>query len=244
VEDIPVDRRAYIHERATKWYFPDVPLSRIEREHYFANKQAEVFRRGGQRAALNNLVEAIDKARSADEKGKSLEDLVCQLFMTIPGFSVSDRGDRVRTATEEIDVVVTNNSDDPRFKREGAIILVECKNWSGKKRCGKNELGAFERKVENRNDRCSLGFFVSWNGFAVTFEREQLRGSRERILIVPLTGTDIRAAVANNSITTRSRKQLTGRVCVCGAKGRRRGCDVDSKRPGEGRVRHPRAAWE
>jgi hypothetical protein len=67
------------------------------------------------------------------------------------------------------------------------------KNWSGK--CGKNEFVIFREKVENRNRRCSLGFLISWNGFADTVTKEMLRGTREETLIVPLTGQDIRAGV-------------------------------------------------
>ena len=36
--------------------------------------------------------------------------------------------------TEEIDVSVLNDSPEPRLRREGAVILAECKNWTGKMR--------------------------------------------------------------------------------------------------------------
>lgn len=55
---------------------------------------------------------------------------------------------RVRTETEEIDISTLNSSDDPRLLREGALVLAECKNWSG--RCGKNEFVVFRAKLENR----------------------------------------------------------------------------------------------
>jgi hypothetical protein len=50
-------------------------------------------------------------------------------------------------------------------------------------------------KLENRSQRCTLGFLISWNGFSGTVTKEMLRGSRERILVVPITGEDIRSAV-------------------------------------------------
>ena len=71
--------------------------------------------------------------------------------------------------------------------------MAECKNWSGK--CGKDEFVIFREKLENRNRRCTLGFLISWNGFAGTVTKEMLRGSREDILIVPVIGKDIRTAV-------------------------------------------------
>jgi hypothetical protein len=143
--------------------------------------------------SLDRLVDAVESAPTTDDKGRTLEELCSRLFSSVPGFTVTGR---IRTETEEIDVSVLNDSDDPRLRREDAIILVECKNWMG--RCGKNEFVIFHQKLENRNQRCSLGFLISWNGFAETLTKEMLRGSREGILVVPLTGEDIREAVRTN----------------------------------------------
>lgn len=139
---------------------------------------------------LDSLVDTVEKARSADDKGRTLEELCSRLFASVPGFIVSGR---IRTETEEIDVSVVNDSAEPRLRREGALILAKCKNWTG--RCGKNELVVFHSKLENRSQRCTLGFLIAWNGFSDTITKEMLRGSREQILIVPLTGEDIRSAV-------------------------------------------------
>jgi hypothetical protein len=139
---------------------------------------------------LDRLVNAVDSTSTADDKGRALEELCSRLFFTVAGFSVTGR---IRTETEEIDISVLNDSADPRLRRESAIILVECKNWTGK--CGKNEFVLFLQKIENRTQRSSLGFLVSWNGFAETVTKEMLRGSREGLLVVPLTGEDIREAV-------------------------------------------------
>jgi len=146
---------------------------------------------------LDTLVDAVASAASTDDKGRSLEELTSRLFDTIPGFSVTGR---VRTATEEIDVSVLNDSDDPRLRREGALILAECKNWTGK--CGKNEFVLFRSKLENRSGRATVGFLVSWNGFAETITKEMLRGSREEILVVPMTGEDIRRAIRTDDFKT------------------------------------------
>lgn len=140
--------------------------------------------------SLDALVDAVDTATTSDEKGRALEELCARLFASVSGFTVSQR---IRTETEEIDLAIVNGSSEPRLTREQAVILVECKNWSG--RCGKNEFVIFRAKMENRSKRCSLGFLVSWNGFAETVTKEMLRGSREEGVIVPLTGTEIRAAV-------------------------------------------------
>lgn len=139
---------------------------------------------------LDALVDAVETAGSADDKGRTLEEVCSRLFASVPGFVVTGR---VRTETEEIDISVLNDSADPRLRREGALILAECKNWTGK--CGKNEFVVFHAKLENRSQRCTLGFLISWNGFSGTVTKEMLRGSREPILVVPITGEDIRSAV-------------------------------------------------
>ncbi|MGP8201560.1 MAG: restriction endonuclease [Limisphaerales bacterium] len=144
---------------------------------------------------LQSLIEAVKNANTSDEKGRTLEELVACLFSSIEGFSVDDR--RIITETEEIDLVISNGSGDPKLRREEAIILVECKNWSSK--CGKNEFVEFRSKMENRKGRCSLGFLISWNGFTDTVTKEMLRGSHERLLIVPIDGGQIQAAVRTDS---------------------------------------------
>jgi hypothetical protein len=139
---------------------------------------------------LDGLLDAVHKARSADDKGRTLEELCSRLFASVSGLIVTGR---VRTETEEIDISVVNDSAEPRLRREGALILAESKNWTGK--CGKNEFVVFHSKLENRSQRCTLGFLISWNGFGDTITKEMLRGSREQILVVPITGEDIRSAV-------------------------------------------------
>ena len=135
---------------------------------------------------------SVGTAKSADEKGRSFEELCSRLFASLHGLTVTGR---IRTETEEIDITILNDSNDPRLRREAALILIECKNWTG--RCGKNEFVLFKEKLENRSRRSTLGFLVSWNGFAETVTKEMLRGSREDILIVPVTGEDIRTGVRN-----------------------------------------------
>jgi len=140
--------------------------------------------------SLDKLVDRVDTASSADEKGRSLEELCARLFETVPGFVVTQR---VYTATEEIDIAIRNGNKETPFDREEALILAECKNWSGK--CGKDEFVLFHQKIENRSQRCSVGFLISWNGFAGTVTKEMLRGARERVLVIPLSGKEIREAV-------------------------------------------------
>ncbi|PYS08873.1 MAG: hypothetical protein DMG17_28135, partial [Acidobacteria bacterium] len=42
-------------------------------------------------ASLDALVQAVDKAQTTDDKGRSLEELCSRLFETVPGFTVGGR---------------------------------------------------------------------------------------------------------------------------------------------------------
>jgi hypothetical protein len=143
---------------------------------------------------LQTQLELVESCSTSQEKGEALEKLMASLFSSVPGFRVKNR---VRTETEEIDLTILNNGTETRWRNEGPLMLAECKNCSSK--CGKNELVQFKEKILNRRGRCSLGFLVSWNGFAETFKIEILRGSRENIIIIPLDGEQIRRSVLENS---------------------------------------------
>lgn len=144
--------------------------------------------------SLEALIDSVENAANNQSKGRSLEELCSRLFETVSGLSVTQR---ILTETEEIDIYIVNGSEDHRLRREGAIIVAECKNWSG--RCGKNEFVVFLEKIRNRSQRATLGFLVSWNGFADTITKEMLRGAREEVLVVPLSGSDLRKAVRDKN---------------------------------------------
>lgn len=146
---------------------------------------------------LRRSLAYVDSKKAAHAKGKALEELMAQLFRTVPGFKVETN---LRTETEEIDLWISNDSPDSRLRREEALIIGECKNWSSS--CGKNEFVVFKDKMVNRKSRCSLGFLISWNGFAETITKEMLRVSHERLLIVPLRGEQVREAVEHGSFSS------------------------------------------
>lgn len=117
------------------------------------------------------------------------------LFGQVPGFVIYEK-DR-RTPTEELDLIVLNDSRDVAFSRDGPIIIVECKNWT--RRVGRPEFSGLESKIRNRYSRCTVGFFVSWSGFTEPTWRETLRLSRENYVIVCLTGDEIKRAVLSGN---------------------------------------------
>jgi hypothetical protein len=139
------------------------------------------------------LIDRVRKETNANIKGRLLEELMHKFFSIVKGFEVIER---LKTETEEIDLVILNKSTAPIWQKESSLILVECKNWSGK--CGKNELVIFKEKIVNRKGRAKIGFFVSWNGFTETFTKEDLRSSQGNILIVPVTGQQVIEALSTS----------------------------------------------
>ena len=160
------------------------------------NKIAEKF----SKSRLFKLPELIEKLKLAtadrelkNEKGQLLEELSVRFFSEIPGFEIIERK---RTRTEEIDLVILNKSLKGIWQSESILILVECKNWTTKK-AGKNEYIAFREKLVNRRGRSKLGFFISGLGYVKTFYDEDLRNSKDDILIVPIEVEQIINVLSN-----------------------------------------------
>ena len=100
--------------------------------------------------------------------------------------------------------ISSDSSDDPVWRRETALLIAECKKWTGS--VGKDELVLFRTKLENRTGPVSLGFLMSWNGFAYTVTAELLRGSRGSHLIVLISGEELREGLRNGDFGVRLRK--------------------------------------
>ncbi|MEY2363151.1 DNA (cytosine-5-)-methyltransferase [Lysinibacillus capsici] len=145
--------------------------------------------------SLNTLVLNVENAVSNDEKGQALEILIKEFFDQVEGFTVTTNK---RTLTEEIDIQIRNESNSEFWRKESILFICECKNWN--KKAGKNELVIFKNKIENRRGRVGLGFFISWNGFTTTFNYEDLRSSKEDIVIIPINGSQIKEAINSENI--------------------------------------------
>lgn len=136
---------------------------------------------------IEELIEKLSTVTDNNEKGIYLEKVIAYFLEEIEGFEIKQR---IRTSTEEIDIVVYNNSDIAPWKDESKIILVECKNWQ-KNKVGKNEYVLFLSKLENRFGRSKLGFIISSSGFTKDFHKEMTRNSKRDLLIIPIETTKI-----------------------------------------------------
>ena len=98
---------------------------------------------------------------AAAATGRRLEELVLRLMSSVPGFIEVARN--LRTESEELDVVVRNESTDGLWSKQPAYFLCEAKSWS--KKVGTPEVSWMADKVGRRKEAC-LGFFFAARGFS------------------------------------------------------------------------------
>ena len=161
-------------------------------------------------AAIQDTWGAVRVEVDPNRKGKLLEDLMALVLKTVPGFhQVSTQR---KNETEEIDVVVRNESTDPLWVNERtSYILVECKNWS--KPVGVAELRSFLHKVQRKFDRCRLGLFVAPGGFTESL-RAELRGERKDDKLVMLLGPQDLADLIASGDRNETLKKLHERAVI------------------------------
>jgi DNA-binding response OmpR family regulator len=115
-------------------------------------------------------------------RGRQLEELILRLLCDVPGFH--EASCRLRTSTEELDVVIRNESLDEFWRKQGSYFLVEAKNWSHS--VGAQELRDFGTKLQRRKASASLGFFVAPGGFTNTLAVELREWRSEGVTLVPV----------------------------------------------------------
>jgi hypothetical protein len=104
------------------------------------------------------LLDEVRQAQTNDEKGESLEFLAELLFGRIRGLEIIDRD--LRTSAEEIDLLISNESDEPFWLNLGNPFLVECRNWE--KRVGAKEIRDLKGKMGSRGVKTA--FLLAKNG--------------------------------------------------------------------------------
>lgn len=100
------------------------------------------------RRDLADGISRIITAQGCNAKGKSLEDFICYLFSLVPGIEIAERNALNAFNTEEVDVALWNSRHRNGFYFLPNILLVECKNWSG--RCGSQEVSYFVSRLRQR----------------------------------------------------------------------------------------------
>lgn len=145
--------------------------------------------------ALQRLWQASQAATNPQRKGKLLEDLVAEMFRSVPELgsvaSVNRRND-----IEEIDIIVRNECGTAPWNREGSYFLVECKNWSAP--TDRKELDVFRQKLERRRGRATVGFLVAPGGFTRALQDCALRDAHREPYVLLLGRAEIEEFVVGH----------------------------------------------
>jgi hypothetical protein len=120
---------------------------------------------------------------SSGERGRLLEDLVCDILGVVEGFRIVRRN--VRLLSVEIDILVSNTSVDGFLRGLGSPIIVECKNWDGP--LGAARIPVLLGGMEAVSPDVKTGLLVARNG--VTGRRE--RDARGKIRDARVSGRNI-----------------------------------------------------
>jgi len=125
--------------------------------------------------------------KNRKEKGDALESFLEYILEQIKGTKVVFK-DR-RTETEEIDLVVCNETDNALNRTFGRYFMIECKNWTSSK-VGSSEIRDFFVKVYKRKTEIKTGFIISTGTFTKDAIEEALQLSRE-VFIVLVDNSDL-----------------------------------------------------
>jgi hypothetical protein len=117
------------------------------------------------RAALARADARRPGQSSADylqQKGRVLEDVVCDVFGRVPGVEVARRNIENVAGTEEIDILFWNRRLQEGFYHLETLFLVECKNWESP--VPAREIVNFAHLLEMR--ACRDGILVAASGIS------------------------------------------------------------------------------
>jgi hypothetical protein len=136
-----------------------------------------------------DVIDALKTAAASSDhqnKGQLLEHFAKLFFESIPGFRVPLDGMRVRTADQEIDLVV-EVPEASHHHCYGTFFACECKNWTGP--IADDALIKFVERLKDRS--CIFGVFIALNGVTPGFRSALKKNLRERLVIALLTAHEL-----------------------------------------------------
>ena len=137
---------------------------------------------------LEDMYAAAKNEPDAVKKGKMFEEFVVGLFRQM-GFA--HIGTRVKDeASNEIDIIVRNDINDPFFSKYGRYIFAECKN-KPEDGFSKNDFIVFHKKVSSSNGDSNLGVVFTTGHIKRTVYLEALKESGNDVKIIYLSSGEI-----------------------------------------------------
>lgn len=170
---------------------------------------------GARETEIAKLWDDVQRETDRHKKGTRLEELLLIMWRSIPGFE--NTFPNQRSSNEEIDLVVENGSKDEIWRKESSYFLVECKNWTSK--VEPKEVVWLREKLQTRQGRCKLGFFVAPYGFTAGVETALLKHSESGVMIVLLAKAELEQLVCAGGSEKRNQvlKELVRQAVVRGS---------------------------
>lgn len=119
----------------------------------------------------NELMDTTSTAK----RGLTYEHLALVLICAVDGLSLI--GQDIRSAAEETDLLISNESNDVFWNRMGDPILIECKNWD--KPVGASEIAVIDTKMDRK--RARTGILLSKEGITGDKNRDAVLLIRENM---------------------------------------------------------------
>lgn len=137
---------------------------------------------------LENMFAEAKNESDAIKKGKMFEDFVVVLFRQMGFMHIETR---VRdAASNEIDLIVRNDIEDPFFSKYGRYIFAECKN-KPEEGFTKNDFIVFNKKVSSSNGDSNFGVVFTTGPIKRTVYFEALKESGNDVKIIYLSAGEI-----------------------------------------------------
>lgn len=150
----------------------------------------------GQKALLSYYNDAKNEMDTY-KKGQNFEYFISVLFSNM-GY------DRIQMrvkdkSSNEIDLIVRNETDDSFLNKFGKYFLIECKNKPGEG-VGKNDFIVFYNKLQNTSSMSELGILCTTGYISRTTFLEAMRESKSGKKVVFLSNPEIIRLITSGSI--------------------------------------------
>lgn len=158
---------------------------------------------------LENMYAEAKNETDTYIKGKMFENFVVVLFRQM-GFKYIET--RVRdAASNEIDLVVRNDIEDPFFSKFGRYIFAECKNKNGVG-FNKNDLIVFRKKVESSAGDSNLGIVFTTGSITQTVYQEALKDSISSTKILYMSSSEISRLIHSQDLLEELKEIIDSQV--------------------------------
>lgn len=147
-------------------------------------------------STLKSHYSSLKNEQDPYKKGLKFEYFVSMLFGQM-GFTrilnrIKDK------SSNEVDLAIRNELNDPFFLKFKQYILIECKNYS-EEGIERNMFTVFKEKVKNTNGLSDLGILITTGYIKKTVYFEAMRSSGEGVKIVFLSNPEIEKIICSQN---------------------------------------------